>query len=134
MIKKVIGADVSTAIAVDTGREIPRRSAVEHFIGVGKAAMGRIYKEQLQGRVFSCRLCGTHLASNLELISKVWRLDAALRAPGPGCTRRPLTCAHAHALTTPVSLLRRASTAGRGKPTCSMRLSTCQRAPGRNGS
>ena len=35
--------------------------------------MGRIYREQLQGRVFSCRQCGTHLASNLDLISKVGR-------------------------------------------------------------
>jgi hypothetical protein len=39
--------------------------------------MGRMYLEQLQGRVFSCRLCGTHLASNLDLISKV-RWDAVL--------------------------------------------------------
>lgn len=33
--------------------------------------MGRMYLEHLQGRVFSCRLCGTHLASNMDLISKV---------------------------------------------------------------
>ncbi|CAL5218434.1 g115 [Coccomyxa viridis] len=32
--------------------------------------MGRIFTEHLQGRVFTCRLCGNHLASNLELISK----------------------------------------------------------------
>ncbi|BDA44447.1 Protein yippee-like At5g53940 [Coccomyxa sp. Obi] len=32
--------------------------------------MGKIYIESLSGRVFSCRLCGTHLASNVELISK----------------------------------------------------------------
>ena len=39
-----------------------------------------------QGRVFTCRLCGNHLASNLELISK------ASRAPFP--LLQSYTCLH----------------------------------------
>lgn len=42
----------------------------------------------LQGRVFTCRLCGNHLASNLELISK------ASRAPFHHCSHTPVCTLH----------------------------------------
>ena len=44
------------------------------------AACLTIFLYTLQGRVFTCRLCGNHLASNLELISK------ASRAPFHHCS------------------------------------------------
>ena len=36
--------------------------------------MGKLFLVQLDGRVYSCRICKTHLASIHQLLSKVWCL------------------------------------------------------------
>ena len=84
--QKLHGAHLHRASAGEATL-LPWRSACLHIctpVSWWLAACLTTFLYTLQGRVFTCRLCGNHLASNLELISK------ASRAPFHHCSHTPV--------------------------------------------